>query len=167
VAAALVVGLGAAAYFTFGRGSAGPSPSPTPSLDIHSKEAVMAAIKHYYDVEALARKTGNADLIDSVTIGHASLASQNFHAYVADQAAKGHRSVILESYFADTAIQVSSETATASFTFWLKGHDTDATTGRAVELDNLSRKSHYRMTLQLVQGHWLVVERDLLFQDAA
>jgi len=78
VAVLLAVGIGTAAYFTLGRGTGG-SVSPTPSVDLHSKEAVMAAVRNYYDVEAEARKTGNADLIDPVTLGHTSLASQNFH----------------------------------------------------------------------------------------
>ena len=47
----------------------------------------MAAVRHYYQVEAEARKTGNADLIDPVTTGHSSLASQNFHVFIAEQAA--------------------------------------------------------------------------------
>ena len=77
VAVLLAVGIGTAAYFTLGRGTGG-SVSPTPSVDLHSKEAVMAAVRHYYDVEAEARKTGNADLIDAVTIGHNSIASRTF-----------------------------------------------------------------------------------------
>ena len=64
VAVLLAVGIGTAAYFTLGRGTGG-SVSPTPSVDLHSKEAVMAAVRNYYDVEAEARKTGNADLIDA------------------------------------------------------------------------------------------------------
>jgi hypothetical protein len=166
VAVLLAVGIGTAAYFTLGRGT-GRSISPTPSVALHSKEAVVAAIRHYYDVEAEARKTGNADLIDAVTIGHNSIASQNFHAYVSEQAARGKRSIILQNYYADWVTSISGDKANVNFTFWLKGHAINASTGQAVEADMLTRKSHYQMLLQLVQGRWLVSERDLLSQDAA
>ena len=127
VAVVLAVGLGVAAYFSLVRGSAGSTPAPNPSVDIHSKEAVMAAVRRYYQVEAEARKTGNADLIDPVTTGHASLASQNFHAYVAEQAAQSKRSVVVRNYFRDWQVAVDSEQATATYTFWLTGHWTTRT----------------------------------------
>jgi hypothetical protein len=161
VAALLAVALGAAAYFSFVRGSGGFGPSPSPSADIHSKEAVIAAVKHYYDVEAQARKTGNADLIDPVTIGHASLASQNFRAYVAEQAAQGKRSVVVHNYFADWHVAIDRDKATATYSFWLAGHDTDLS-GKAIEPDNTTSRGLYRMRLQLTRGIWLVAERDLL-----
>ena len=157
----LVIGLGAAAYFTFGRGSAGASPSPTPSVEIHSKEAVIAAVKHYYDVEAEARKTGNADLIDALTVGHTSLASQNFHAFIAEQTALGRRGVVLHNYYRDWQVSVAPEQATVTYTFWLTGHDTDLS-GKPVESDNTTSKGSYRMRMRLVRAHWLAVERDLV-----
>jgi hypothetical protein len=161
VAAVLAVGLGAAAYFTLARGSAGPAPAPSPIVDIHSKEAVMAAVRHYYDVEAEARKTGNADLIDPVTIGHESLASQNFHAYIAEQAAQGKRSVVVRNYFRDWQVAINKDQSTATYTFWLAGHDTDLS-GKAIEPDNTTTRGSYRMRLQLSGRLWLAVERDLL-----
>jgi hypothetical protein len=161
VAAVLALGLGAAAYFTFARGSAGSGPVPSPSVDIHSKEAVMAAVRHYYQVEADARKTGNADLIDPVTTGHASLASQNFHAFVAEQAAQGKRSAVVRNYFRDWQVGISSDKATVTYTFWLTGHDTDLS-GNSIEPDNTTTKGSYRMLLRLTGAHWLAVERDLL-----
>jgi hypothetical protein len=162
VAGVLVIGLGAAAYFTFGRGSVGASPSPIPSVEIHSKEAVIAAVKHYYDVEAEARKTGNADLIDPVTIDHASIASQNFHAFIAEQTAKGKRSVTANNYYQDWAVSVRGDTAEANFTFWAKGHDVDLKTGQPLEADVTTSKGRYLMKLQLRTGAWLAVERQLL-----
>jgi hypothetical protein len=152
--------IGAAGYYTLGHGI-GSSASPTPTVDLHSKEAVIAAIKHYYEVEAESRKTGNADLIDAVTIGHNSIASQNFHAFIAEQTAKGRRGVVLENYYADWATQALSDTATAQYKFWLRGYDTDLA-GKRVEPDNTTTKGSYRMQLQLLGGHWLVAERDLL-----
>jgi hypothetical protein len=156
----LAGGIGAAAYYTLGHGTGG-SPSPTPSVDLHSKEAVIAAIKHYYAVEAEARRTGNADLIDAVTIGHNSIASQNFHTFIAEQTASGRRGVVLQNYYADWATKVDRETATAEYKFWLTGYDTDLA-GRRVEPDNTTSKGSYRMRLQLTGGYWLVAERDLL-----
>lgn len=162
VAAFLAVGLGAAAYFSFVRGSAGSGPAPSPSTDIHSKEAVMAAVRHYYEVEAEARKTGNADLIDPVTIGHASLASQNFHVFINQQSAKNRRAAIDHNYLSDWAIALSGDHATASYDWWLHGHDTDASSGTAVEPDMTSTKGMYRATLELRAGRWLVAEVQLL-----
>jgi hypothetical protein len=156
----LAGGIGAAGYYTLGHGI-GSSPSPTPSIDLHSKEAVIAAIKHYYEVEAEARKTGNADLIDVVTIGHNSIASQNFHAFIAEQTDKGRRGVVIQNYYADWATQIASDTATAEYKFWLRGYDTDLS-GTRVEADNTTTKGAYRTQLQLMGGHWLVAERDLL-----
>lgn len=160
VALVLAIGIGAAAYFTIGRSTAG-SPSPTPSVDLHSDAAVIAAIRHYYDVEAEARKTGNADLIDAVTLGHASIASQNFHEYVREQAALGKRSVVIANHFRGWQITVSANQATANYVFWLTGHDTSAT-GAPLEANMDTSKGSYRMTLELLAGAWLVNERDLL-----
>jgi hypothetical protein len=160
VAVLLAVGIGTAAYFTLGRGTGG-SVSPTPSVDLHSKEAVMAAVRNYYDVEAEARKTGNADLIDAVTIGHNSIASQNFHVFIAELTAKGKRSVVVQNYYAGWTVEIAGATATVNYKFWLRGHDTDLS-GKPVEPDNNTSKGSYRMRLQVVGGQWLAVERNLL-----
>ena len=161
VAVLLAVGIGTAAYFTLGRGTGG-SASPTPSVDLHSKEAVMAAVRNYYDVEAEARKTGNADLIDPVTLGHTSLASQNFHVFIAQQAAANRRSIIDHNYFSDWSVTLTAAGATASYRWWLHGHDSDATTGQRVEADMTSTKGAYRATLVLQNVHWLLSEVQLL-----
>jgi len=166
VALLLGVGIGTATYFTLGRGTGGATAAAS-TVDPHSREAVIAAVKHYYEVEAEARRTGNADLIDPVTIGHNSIASQNFHAYVAELATQGKRSIILQNYYSDWATSIIGDKATVTFTFWLKGHDIAASTGEPDETDMLTRKSHYRMILELLQSRWLVSERDLLSQDAA
>ena len=158
----LVVGLGVAAYFTLGRGYVGATSSPTPSPDIHSKEGVIAAVKHYYNIEAEARKTGNADLIDPVTIGPASLASQNFHAFIAEQTAKGKRSVTARNYYNDWAVSFGGDRTEARYTFWATGHDIDLATGGALEADVTTSKGKYLMTMQLKRGVWLAVERQLL-----
>ncbi len=161
VAIVLAVGIGAAAYVSLGRGTSG-STFPSPTLDLHSDAAVIAAIKHYYDVESEARKTGNADLIDPVTLGHASIASQNFHTYVAEQAALGRRSVTVAAYYSNWKVRVSGQSATVFYLFWARGHDINSTTGAAIEADMTTTKGSYRMTLQLTSGTWLVAERDLL-----
>jgi hypothetical protein len=162
VAAVLVVGLGGAAYFTLGRGLVGASPSPTPSPDIRSKEAVIAAVKNYYDIEAEARKTGNADLIDPITLGHASIASQNFHVFIAQQEAKNRRAVIDRDYFSGWSVTLNNANATAGYVWWVHGHDTEASTGSAVEADGFSTKGQYSARLALLNGRWLVAEVQLL-----
>jgi hypothetical protein len=162
VAAVLAVGLGAAAYFTFARGSAGSGPVPSPSVDIHSKEAVMAAVRHYYQVEADARKTGNADLIDPVTIGQGSVASENFHVFIGQQNAKNRRASIDHNYFSDWEIQLGRDRTSARYKWWLHGHDTDASSGNPVEPDMTSTKGIYRATLELRGSQWLVAEVQLL-----
>ena len=127
----------------------------------------MAAIRHYYDVEAEARKTGNGSPIDSVTTGPNSLASQNFKAFIAQQTGINRRSVILENHFSDWSIKESGDEATASYTFWLQGHDTDAASGEPVEPDNITSKRDYRILLALSEGRWLVQERQLLGPHAS
>ena len=162
VAALLAVALGAAAYFSFVRGSGGSGPSPSRSADIHSKEAVVAAVKHYYQIEAQARKTGNADLIDPVTTGHASLASQNFHVFIADQTSRGKRSISVGNYFKDWSVVVSADKAAVQYTFWARGHDIDFITGTPLEHDVTTSKGTYRLRMALKGGIWLAVERQLL-----
>jgi hypothetical protein len=129
---------------------------------LHSKEAVMAAVRHYYDVEAEARKTGTADLIDPVTLGHNSIASQNFHAFIAQQAAANRHSIIDRNYFSNWSVSLTPEGARASYKWWLHGHDIDAKTGQRVEADMTSTKGAYRATLILQNMRWLVGEVQLL-----
>jgi hypothetical protein len=162
VATVLAVGLGAVAYFSFVRGSAGSGSSSSPTVDIHSKEAVIAAVRHYYDVEAEARKTGNADLIDPVTTGHASLASQNFHVFVADQTRRGKRSINVANFFTDWSVVASGDRAAVQYTFWARGHDIEYKTGTPLEPDVTTTKGSYAMTMELRMGVWLAVERRLL-----
>jgi hypothetical protein len=161
VAVLLAIGVGTAAYFTLGRSTSG-SASPTPTVDLHSAAAVMAAIRHYYEVEDRARESGNPSLIDSVTIGHDSLASQNFQAFISDQTAKGKRSVTVANYYSDWSVSLSGDQATAGYIFWARGHDVDISSGRPLEADVTTTKGSYRMTLQLHGGAWLAVERQLL-----
>jgi hypothetical protein len=164
VAVLLAAGIGTAAYFTLGRGTDG-SPSPTPTSDLHSKEAVIAAIKHYYEVEAEARKTGNADLIDPLTLGHTSLASQNFHAFMTEQASANRRSVIDRNYFSDWSVTLARSGAIASYKWWLHGHDTDAKTGLRIEADMTSTKGSYEAKLVLSGVQWLISEVQLLLDN--
>jgi len=96
VAILMAAGLGLAAYLGLRYSTTATTPSPALSFDLHSKEAVVAAIRHYYEVEAKARETGNGSLIDAVTTGAGSLASQNFKAFIAAQAAANRRSVVVE-----------------------------------------------------------------------
>jgi hypothetical protein len=139
----------------------------SPSPPIGTREAVMAAISHYYDVEARARQSGDAGLIDAVTTGPASLASQNFKAFVAEEAAMNRRTVILENRFDKWAVTLSGTTAEANFSFWLVGHDIAADSSRPVEADGPSQKRRYRMSLELSGSSWLVRQRDLLGPDAS
>jgi hypothetical protein len=118
-------------------------------------------VKHYYDVEAEARQSGNADLIETVTFGRASLASQNFHAFIAEQTSLGRHGVVLHNYYRDWHVAISGVDATVMYTFWLTGHDTDLS-GKPIETDNTTTRGTYRMRLQLVGARWLAVERDLL-----
>ncbi len=161
VALLLATGIGAAAYFALSRGTSG-SASATPSVDLHSTAAVIATIRHYYDVEAEARKTGDADLIDPLTLGHTSLASQNFHVFVSQQAAANRRSVIDHNYFSGWSVTFAAAGATASYKWWLHGHDSDATTGRPVEADVTTTKGSYRAKLVLQSARWLISEVQLL-----
>ena len=154
--------LAAGAYFGLRQTKTATTPSPTPSLDIHSEMAVTAAVHHYYDVEAEARRSGNSDLVDGATIGHDSVASYNFRLFMQEQAKKGRRSVVLESHFDNWSVTLDGDRATANYVIWLRGHDTDATSGNPVEPDQDTSKGSYRMDLLLQAGVWRVVQRQLL-----
>lgn len=123
---------------------------------------MIAAVKHYYDVEAQARRTGNADLIDPVTLDHTSIASQNFHVFVAQQEAKNRRAAIDRNYFSDWSVALSDTGATARYLWWVHGHDTDAHSGAAVEADGFSTKGRYSAGLGFHHGRWLIAEVQLL-----
>jgi hypothetical protein len=164
VAVLLAVVIGTAAYFTLGRGTGG-SVSPTPSVDLHSKEAVMAAVQNYYAVEDKARQTGDLTLMLAVTEGPGTPAYENFKAFVQEQAGKGHRSVTISDRLSTWAITLNGQTATALYTLVQRGHDTDATTGQAIEPDVSTPASHYKATVRLHGQKWLIYERDLLGHD--
>ena len=162
VAILMAAGLGLAAYLGLRYSTTATTPSPALSFDLHSKEAVVAAIRHYYEVEAKARETGNGSLIDAVTTGAGSLASQNFKAFIAAQAAANRRSVVVENHVELEAVSIGPDTAIAGYLFWLNGHDTDAASGRALEADSVTARGRYRATLALGNGRWLVRERRLV-----
>jgi hypothetical protein len=164
VAMLIVAGLTAAVVLP--RHPAIASASPTPSPDLHSKAAVIAAVKNYYQVETAGRRAGDASLIDTVSTGPGSLVSQNFRTFIAEQGARGKRSVILQTYFADWKVTVAGDTAVALYTSWLRGHDVSASTGQPLEADTETSKGAYKMTLRLEGGRWRAVERDLLRDNA-
>jgi hypothetical protein len=164
VAMLLAGAIGAASYYTLGRGI-GSSPSPTPTVDPHSKEAVIAAIKHYYEVEDTARQTGDLRLMLAVTAGAGTPAYENFKAYLLEQSQLGHRAFTLSDQLTAWAITMSGETAIARYTLVQRGHDTSAITGQAIEPDMSTPASHYKATLHLYRRTWLVYERDLLGRD--
>jgi hypothetical protein len=166
VAALIAIGLVAAVVLPR-HSFVSASPRTSPSPDLHSEAAVIAAVKHYYEVEAAARKSGDESLIDTVTDGQGSFASQNFRTFIAEQAARGKRSVVLHTYFSDWRVTLDVNTATAVYTSWIRGHDIDARSGAALESDVQTSKGVYRMTLHLSRGAWRVVERDLLKDNVA
>jgi hypothetical protein len=164
VALLLAGGIGAAAYYTLGRGTGG-SPSPTPSVDLHSNEAVMAAVRHYYDVEDKARETGDLTLIVGVTEGPGTPAYENFKAYLKEQSGIGHHAVTVSDRLSAWAITLDEQSATASYTLVQRGHDTNATTGKPIEPDMSTPPSHYKAVLHLHGQTWLIYERELLGHD--
>jgi hypothetical protein len=137
------------------------SPAPTASPGLHTKEAVIQAVKDYYKVEDQARATGNADLIDSVTVNQDAPANLNFRQFIRVQTAKGKRSVIVADHFKDWDVALNGDKAVASFTFWVHGHDTDLS-GTPLEPDQDSVQDRYRATLRLDARGWLMYERDLV-----
>ncbi|MFY9616142.1 MAG: hypothetical protein WAT58_12155 [Candidatus Dormiibacterota bacterium] len=161
---ALVVAalLGVAAWFGLRQADTRVVVVPSASVDIHSPEAVMAAVRHYYEVEAEARRTGNGDLIDAVTSGHDSIASYNFRLFIQQEAIKKHRSVTLETHLEKWAVTLDADRASATYVLWLRGHDTDSLTGDAVEPDQNTTKGAYRMDLRLGSGAWKTDQRQLL-----
>jgi hypothetical protein len=167
VAVVVAALLGVGAYFALNRANSTPKSSVSPSPDIHSKAAVMAAIEHYYDVEAEARKTGNGDLIDSVTTGPNSLASQNFKTFIAQESATNRRSVITENHFEAWNVDMTATTAIVSYSYWLRGHDIDPKTATPLEADTTLPKRTYHMTVVLKDGRWLVQERQLVGSPSA
>lgn len=136
----------------------GADTSPTPE----ASQAVEAAVMRYYQVAADARRSGRADLIDGATTGPASLASVNFKNFVAEQAAKGRRSMVLQNHFADWQILIDRDIATAHFNFWLTGHDIDLQSGRSLEGDMDTPTTSKVVQLALVGGSWLVATENLI-----
>ena len=165
VALLLAIGIGAAAYVTLGRGGSPGSPSPTPSVDLHSDAAVIAAIKHYYVLEDQSRKTGDIQPIASITSGPGTPAYENFKAFLQEQSSQGRHSVSISDQFSNWSITLTGSQATALYTLVQRGHDTDATTGAAVEPDMSTPPSHYRATLHLDSVGWRIYQRDFLGHD--
>ncbi|HXA43414.1 MAG TPA: hypothetical protein VNV65_10965 [Candidatus Solibacter sp.] len=164
VAVVLAIGIGAAAYITVGHGASG-SPSPSPTLDLHSDAAVIAAIKHYYDVENQSRRTGDIGPMAGVTAGPGTPAYENFKAFLQEQASEGRHSVSLSDQFSHWSVTRATSQATVLYTLIQRGHDTDATTGAAVESDMSTPPTHYRATLHLDSAGWRIYQRDLLGHD--
>ena len=162
VAALLAVALGAAAYFSFVRGSGGSGPSPSPSADIHSKEAVIAAVKHYYQVEDKAGETGDMQLLLAVTTGPGTPAYENLKEYFREQAAKNRHSIITKDDFSEWKVAVTESMAVVQYGVVQHGYDIDATTRQAVEADTKTTKGIYEATMRLKGYAWLMQERRLL-----
>jgi hypothetical protein len=151
--------IGAAGYYTLGRGISS-SPSPTPTVDPHSKEAVIAAIRAYYKAEDKAGETGTVDLVGPVTTGPGTPAYENLKQYFIEHAAKNRHSVTISDQFGDWQITLAEERATASYSLVQVGHDTEAATGKPVEADVKTAKTFYRATLEFKGRSWLMYERD-------
>jgi hypothetical protein len=139
-----------------------PSTTPSPSQQLHSKEAVIAAIAQYYNAEFQARRAGDVTLARAVTVDEGSPAYLNLKEYISEQQQIGKRSVTVEDHFGDWDISLNRDHATALFTFWARGHDISADTGQPLEPDMTTPKGHYKAILQLVNSNWLLFERDLL-----
>ena len=166
VAAVLTVGLAAAAYFSLVRGSAGSGPAPSPSTDIHSKEAVMAAVRHYYEIEDKAGETGNIRLILAVTTGPGTPAYENLKQFFREQGVKNRNSIITRDDFSDWSVAITDTTAVVQYGIVQHGHDIDATTRQPVEADTKTTKGIYKATMKLTRQAWLMHERKLI-SDAA
>jgi hypothetical protein len=148
----------AATVFTVGRQRHAGAAVAGPIPDSMTQQAVMAAIKHYYDVAAEARRSGNVDLIDGVTAGRGSPADIHFREFVAEQAARGRRSLVRENFFSDWRVAVVGSSAYALFSYRLSGQDTDLKTGGPVEPEMLTAWQRLQLTLRLSQGRWLVTD---------
>jgi hypothetical protein len=160
VAMLLAGAIGAAGYYTLGRGI-GSSPSPTPTVDPHSKEAVIAAIKHYYTVIDQARSTGNAALIDTVS-QTGTPSNNNLKQFLQEQAARNRRGVATAEYFGSWSVEIVGDRGRVQYTNWSTGHDIDATTSKAVEADMTTSKGRYAASLVFVSGRWLVTDATLV-----
>jgi hypothetical protein len=153
--------IGAAGYYTLGHGI-GSSPSPTPTVDLHSTAAVIAAIKHYYEVEDKAGETGSIELMRSVTTGQGTPAYENLKQYFIEQAAKNRGSVITTDDFTQWDIALSPDRATVQYAIVQHGHDIDLASKRPVEAATRTPKGIYRAILILRFSTWLLYERDLI-----
>jgi hypothetical protein len=156
--------VGAAGLAVLGHGLVAAS-SPAPP-DLHSQQAVIAAIENYYRVEDQARATGNADLIDAVTAGRTSPANQNLRQFVAEQSARGRRAVTIADVFSDWRVAMAGDAATVDYAIVQRGHDIDAVTGRALEADTSTSKGTYRAAVRLTAGRWLLYQDDLVGDSA-
>jgi len=161
VALLLAVGIGTAAYFTLSRGTGG-SASPTPSVDLHSKEAVMAAVRAYYKAEDKAGETGTVELVKPVTTGPGTPAYENLKQYFVEQATRNRGSVITADDFTEWDVTLSGDRATVQYAVVQHGHDIDLTTRQPVEAETKTPKGIYKAILMLRSGVWLVYQRDLI-----
>jgi hypothetical protein len=160
VAVLLAVGIGTATYFTLGRGTGG-SVSPTPTVDLHSKAAVMAAVRNYYAVIDQARATGNAALIDGVA-QKGSTANNNLREFLVEQAARNRKGIATAEYFDSWSVDVSGDRAQVQYTNWSTGHDIEATTSKPVEADTTTTKGRYSAVLIVSGGRWLITDAMLI-----
>jgi hypothetical protein len=152
--------IGAAGYYTLVHGL-GSSPSPTPTVDLHSTAAVIAAIKHYYEVIDQARASGDPNLIDAVAqVG--TTANNNLKQFLREQAATNRRSIAKAEYFDAWSVRVLGDSADVEYTNWSTGHDVDATTSKPVEANTTTSKGRYSARLIVVAGRWLVADATLI-----
>jgi hypothetical protein len=166
VAMLLAGGIGAAGYYALGHGI-GNSPSPTPSIDLHSKEAVIAAVRVYYKAEDKAGETGTVDLVRPVTTGPGTPAYENLKLYFLEQAAKNRGSVITADDFSQWDVSLSAARATVQYAIVQHGHDIDLATRLPVETETRTPKGIYKAILELRSSSWLLYQRDLLRRESS
>jgi hypothetical protein len=117
----------------------------------------MNAVKHYFQVFDQVRATGDASLIDSVTDPD-GVDRSNTQAFVLDQQAKHHLSIVTHEEFSKWRLGIVQTDATVHLDYQLTGYNIDPVTRQPLESATTLAPQHVVMRLRLRNGGWLVFE---------
>jgi hypothetical protein len=117
----------------------------------------MTAVKHYFQVFDQVRATGDASLIDSVTDPD-GVDRSNTQAFVLDQRAKHHLSIVTHETFSKWRFSIIQTDATTHVDYQLTGYNIDPVTRQPLEPETTLAPQHVVLRLRLRNGRWLVFE---------
>ncbi|MDP9325917.1 MAG: hypothetical protein M3O87_05195, partial [Candidatus Dormibacteraeota bacterium] len=85
----------------------------------------MAAVRHYYELEDVAREQGAVGPMTTVTGGPGTPAFENLKLFIDQQKQAGRRSVTANNTFSDWSVHLFTGGAEVTYSILQTGHDVD------------------------------------------